>query len=84
MTYQTRKQYLSDYRRRVAAAMAENDRAALRAMYDRAHQEYNDQIKINQLCMTTGVKIDKIMTHYIIDQYQIISDALVYGITPEI
>lgn len=81
MNYKQKKEFLLIYRDQVKDAMKKGD-PALNALYHDAMKDYHAILDHNLSCLKAHVKINKILTAYIIDRFQIVQDAYVYDIDP--
>lgn len=82
MNYHQKKVFINDFKKYVSELMHKHNNNGL---YDLNYQCLNDYQSIcdhNLKAYQAGVKINKALTAYIIEKYQIISDAYIYNIDP--
>ena len=80
MNYNQKKQAFKVYCEKVHAIM--HDQTKLNNLYHVAMDEYSKQLETNRRALSARVKIEKVLTAYIIERYQIASDAYIYNIDP--
>lgn len=82
MNNKQKKEFLNDFKKYVSELLHRHNINALHDLNYNCMVEYKDIIETNQRAIKAGVKINKALTAYIIDRYQIAADAYVYNIDP--
>ena len=82
MNYLQKKTAIIDFKKYVSELLHRHNINGVSDLYYDCMSDYNAILDHNMSCLKAHVKINKILTAYIIEKYQIIQDAYIYSIDP--
>jgi hypothetical protein len=77
-----RKILLKAYREKVSGWLRDGKETAIRNELDTMRETYHKQLETNIKSLAARVRINKALTRYVTERYQIIEDAYIYNIDP--
>lgn len=82
MNYYQKKAAINDFKKYVSELLRRHNNNGVSDLYYDCMSAYNEILDHNFRCLQAHVKINKVLTAYIIEKYQIIQDAYIYNIDP--